>query len=284
MPACGIRVGFLACIAATAVVALSFVGPIPQDPNYHLFADARRIFWVPNFWNVISNVPFIVAGAFGLTRLSRLSHAQSSESYLVLCIGVLLTGLGSAYYHEAPSNATLLWDRLPMTVAFMALLSLLLGERVARRHRRGSLWALVSIGVGSTLYWAWTESSGHGDLRLYLLVQFLPVVLLPLILLMFRQKYLSNALLLSAFGLYVAAKALEHFDGQVFAALGYMSGHAIKHVVAAAAVLCIICAVPMRRGSSRSIDTRRIHGMRSFEAAGWQVRDTERSGSGVQRR
>ena len=242
-----LRVGVLAAISAVAVVALFFVGPIPQDPNYHLFADARRMLGIANFWNVVSNIPFVVVGAFGIMRFSRLAQPETSDGYFVMCLGVLLVGFGSAYYHLAPSNESLLWDRLPMTVAFMALLSLLLGERVTQSYHRSYLWLLVAAGVGSAVYWSWTELAGQGDLRPYALVQFLPIILMPLIILMFRTKYLSNTLLFSAFSLYFVAKALEQFDAQVFSALGFMGGHAIKHIAAAAAVLCIICAVPTRQ-------------------------------------
>lgn len=241
------RVGILLLISAATVIALFFVGPIPQDQNYHLFADTRRMFGVNNFFDVTSNVFFIFAGGLGLIRLSRLSQTLSAQGYFVMCLGVLFVAFGSAYYHLAPANESLVWDRLPMTVAFMALFSLLLGERVTENHNRYILWLLLAAGIGSVLYWAWTESSGNGDLRPYAVVQFLPIILMPLILIMFRQKYLSNGLLLSAFALYFVAKVFEYFDAQIFTALGFLSGHSIKHVAAAGAVLCIIYAVPARR-------------------------------------
>jgi Na+/melibiose symporter-like transporter len=162
-----------------------------------------------------------------------------------MCVSVILVGVGSAYYHQSPSNQTLLWDRLPMTVAFMALMSLLLEERVLSVRRPWLLWGLIAIGVASALYWSWTESLGRGDLRPYALVQFLPVILMPLILLLFRHRYLAGNLLLSAFLLYFAAKALEHFDQQILTAAQVMSGHALKHAVAALAVWCILLAVPV---------------------------------------
>lgn len=240
------RCAVLIIISVAAVLALLFVGPIPQDPGYHHFADSRRIAGVSNFWNVLSNVPFLAAGALGLFRYDKLSHEESANGYWVLCIGVVLVGLGSTYYHYDPTNETLLWDRLPMTVAFMALFSLLLGERVLHKPRPQLLWLFVSAGAAAALYWSWTESLGRGDLRPYLLVQFLPILLMPLMLVMFKPRYLSNRLLLGAFALYFVAKALEYFDGQVFSAISVISGHAVKHVVAAAAVLCIIYAVPTR--------------------------------------
>ncbi|MCQ8130104.1 ceramidase domain-containing protein [Methylomonas rivi] len=243
------RIGMLGVLGVAAVVTLFFVEPIAQDPNYHRFADARPLFGLANFWNVVSNLPFLAVGALGLYRCRRLVQPASGEAYRVMCWSVLLVGFGSAYYHADPTNATLLWDRLPMTVAFMALFSLLLGERVLPSQNRYRLWLLVAAGVASAFYWSWTESLGRGDLRPYLLVQFLPILLMPFMLLMFPERYLSNRLLLAAFALYFTAKLLEHFDGRIFSMLGFMGGHAIKHVAAAAAALCIIYAVPARRAN-----------------------------------
>jgi hypothetical protein len=243
------RVWILILLSLAAVFGLLLVGPIPQDPAYHLFADSRRFGWVSNFWNVASNLPFLAAGIIGLLRYPVLAHQESRAGYLILCLGALCVGFGSAYYHLAPTNGTLLWDRLPMTLGFMALLSLLLNERVARRHHSLWLWSLVAVGLGAALYWSWTESLGKGDLRPYALVQFLPFVLMPVILSLFRRRYLRSSLLLAAFGCYLTAKVLEYFDGQVFSALGFVSGHALKHLAAAVAVLCILYAVPTRRSS-----------------------------------
>lgn len=243
------RIAILAFVPILAVVAMFFVDPIPQDPGYHSFADSRPIGGISNFWNVLSNLPFLVVGIFGFYRYPRLSHRESTPGYLVMCAGVVLVSVGSSWYHLSPSNETLLWDRLPMTVAFMALVSLLLGERVIHKPAPGLLWLLVFAGAASAVYWAWTESLGRGDLRPYALVQFVPVLLTPLVLVLFPERYLSNRLLLAAFALYFAAKLLEHFDGQVLAATGVMSGHAFKHVAAAGAALCIIYAVPAKAGS-----------------------------------
>ncbi len=237
---CGILVG----IAVVAAIGLLLRGPIPQDPNYHHFADARTIAGIPNFWNVVSNLPFLIAGGIGFRRYSRLLHPETAQGYLMLCLGVFLVGCGSAYYHYAPSNASLLWDRLPMTVAFMAVLSLVLHERVIHGFRPWVLWVKVFVGVAAGLYWAWTESQGRGDLRPYAYVQFLPVLLMPLLLVLFRQRYLNTRWLLGAFGLYVGAKVLEHLDASVLSMTGCMSGHPIKHGVAAGAVLCLLYAVP----------------------------------------
>lgn len=238
------RVAILVVVCMAAAIGMLLLEPIPQDPGYHSFADNRPLLGINNFWNTVSNAAFVLIGIFGLTRTSRLSRRETKPGYLVLCSGVLLVGFGSAYYHLAPSNASLVWDRLPMTIAFMALFDMMLEERVLEKRRPFLLPILILVGALSVFYWAFTEAAGRGDLRPYALVQFLPMILIPLIILLFRKKYLSNSLLLSAFLLYFVAKAFEHFDAEVFSSIDFMSGHALKHIAAALAALCIICAVP----------------------------------------
>ncbi|MDP3837415.1 MAG: ceramidase domain-containing protein [Methylococcales bacterium] len=234
-------------IASIAVMAMLFFDRIPQDPAYHQFADTRQIAGIANFWNVFSNVPFLLAGGYGLWRWKYIIARQDHRAYIVLCIGVLLVSVGSAYYHYAPSTATLLWDRLPMTMAFMALFSLLLDERVIPREQSLTLVPLLIMGIGSAVYWYWSETRGAGDLRPYALVQFLPLVLIPLILWLFESSYLKGRLLVTALGFYVLAKLCEHFDRQLFELLGVISGHTMKHFLAGIASLCIIVAIPRRQ-------------------------------------
>lgn len=241
------RIGLLLLVSVMTVAALFFVGPIPQDLRYHLFADSNRVLGLENFWNIISNFPFIVVGFIGLSRCSRLTQVESTAGYIVFCVAAVFVGVGSSYYHDSPSNGSLLWDRLPMAVAFMAFLSMLLGERIITGYKQACLWLLVLIGLSAVVYWSWTESLGRGDLRPYLLVQFLPVLLIPLIVWLFPSRYMSNSLLLSSFALYFVAKLLEHFDTEIMDFTGLTGGHALKHVVAAVAGLCIIYAIPARR-------------------------------------
>lgn len=241
------RTDILVFMTAFAVVVMLFFDRIPQDPAYHLFVDTRKISGIQNFWNVLSNLPFLLVGVYGLWRYRYLPERSSNNAYIAVCIGVLLVSIGSAYYHYAPSTATLLWDRLPMTVAFMALFSLLLDECVLLSDKSLSLVPLLAIGIGSAVYWYWTETRGVGDLRPYALVQFLPLVLIPIILCLFGSDYLNNTLLIAALVLYVLAKGFEHFDKQVLALLGVMSGHTIKHLLSGIAGLCIILAVPIKK-------------------------------------
>ena len=219
---------FLAALAAVALVVLAFLPPIPQDPHYHAFADQRRLVGVPHFWNVVSNLPFLAVGAVGLMRFSDLTTR-------VLFIGIFLTGIGSSYYHLAPDDGTLFWDRLPMTIGFMALLAGAIGERTSARTGVLALWPLLALGLASLMLWRWT-----GDLRLYGLVQFYPVVALPILYWLF-PTYTGASYLIAAAAIYVLAKLLEHFDVAINGALGgVLSGHTFKHLAAAAACWAIV--------------------------------------------
>lgn len=226
------RLGILLLVSAVAVSAAFFHAPIPQDQAYHAFADARSWLGLPNFLDVMSNVVFLGVGVYGLRR----RPTANRPAYTTLCVGVLLVSLGSAYYHRAPSDATLLWDRLPMTVAFMGLFAMLLEERVTTLK---TLPVLVALGVASALYWRET-----GDLRPYILVQFLPLLLMPVILLLFPREFLDGRLLMVAVGFYVLAKVLETYDRQVFSSVSVVSGHTLKHLAAGVASFFVIASVP----------------------------------------
>src|SRR5882757_1198304 len=114
----------LAAMALSLAVVMLFVPTIPQSQGYHAFADQRALLGIPNFWNVISNVPFVVVGAIGLR------HYRDDPATFVLFAGIFLTGFGSAYYHWSPNDGTLFWDRLPITLGFTAILSGIIAERV----------------------------------------------------------------------------------------------------------------------------------------------------------
>jgi hypothetical protein len=235
----------LMAIIFFAILGMFFVAPIPQDPHYHMFSDQRTICGINHFWNVISNLPFLIVGIYGLWRLPQIQIPNIKLAYVIFCVGVILVCFGSGYYHYNPNSHTLVWDRLPMTIAFMALFSLLLHERVLKNPKTFSLIPLLLIGAASVFYWDWTESQGQGDLRFYALVQFLPILLIPLILWLYPKFYFDSRLLLWAFVFYFLAKLLEHFDQNIFSFLGEMSGHSLKHVSAAIAVLFIIRSIPV---------------------------------------
>jgi hypothetical protein len=248
------RVVVLLGVTVAVIAALAAVPPIPQDPAYHHFADQRSLLGIANALNVLSNAAFTAVGIMGLWRLFRretpgatFEHSADRWPYVVLFIGVMLTGFGSWYYHRAPDNARLVWDRLPMTVGFGGLVAAVLGERLSPRVGRVALPVLLAMGVASVLYWRATELRGVGDLRPYAFVQFFPVVLIPMLMVLFPSRYTRGGDLLGAGALYGVAKVCEHFDEQFIAVGGIVSGHTLKHLVAAAATLLIVRMLRLRR-------------------------------------
>ena len=222
------KVALVVCLGiAGAVVAFAFP-PLAQDPRYHDFADQRTIAGIPNLLNVASNVVFAVAGFVGLRRGRRCGVAATT-----LFAAAILVAAGSAWYHLHPNNQTLVWDRLPMTVVFMSLVALVIGDRIGPRAGRAVFGPLLAVGIGSVVWWRLS-----GDLRLYALVQFFPMLAVPLMLFLFRGRYRAVGFCW-VLGWYVLAKVFELADRQVFAMGGLVSGHTLKHLAAGIAVVQI---------------------------------------------
>jgi len=223
------RVLALIGLTVASLAGLMLLPPIPQDQGYHQFADQRTLLGIPNFWNVVSNLPFIAVGAAGLRQF----HRQPAT--FVLFLGIFLTGFGSSYYHWSPSDGTLFWDRLPMTLCFMAILAVVIGERVDTRAGAVLLSPLLAVGLFSLLLWRWT-----GDLRLYAWVQFFPILALLLMFLMFPAKYTGTSWWLIAAALYALAKLLEFYDRAIYSVGSLLSGHTLKHLAAASACYAVL--------------------------------------------
>lgn len=208
-----------------------------QDPSYHRFADARLLLGVPNAFDVLSNLAFAAVGIAALLFLGRRPDAfvdrREGLPWIVLFVGVALTSVGSAWYHLAPDNARLVWDRLPMTLGFMGLFAALLAERVSVRMGLALLPALLLAGLTSVVYWHVTETAGRGDLRPYFLVQFYPLLAILLLLAVFPARYTGATNLLVALAFYLAAKVAESYDAAIYGFGGLVSGHTVKHLLAA---------------------------------------------------
>src|SRR5687767_1304240 len=114
-------------LMAISLAGLTLFAPLSQDQSYHQFADQRVLFGIPNFWNVVSNLPFIALGAAGLMPL------RSYPISVVLFSGIFLSAFRSSYYHWNPDDASLVWDRLPMTLCFGAILAAVVEERLDAR-------------------------------------------------------------------------------------------------------------------------------------------------------
>lgn len=238
-------------VAFAALLLIAWQGPIPQPSGYHDFADRRHLLGIQNFWNVASNLPFLVLGGLGLLALLRgptpgvlppLRHA-----YFCFFIGAAMVALGSGYYHWSPDHTTLVWDRLPMTIAFMAFFAIMLGEQLEPRLGRAALWPLVLAGIASVVYWHLSENAGRGDLRPYVVVQFVPMLLVPLMLLLFHSRLNRTNLIWAVLAAYAVAKLFEAFDRPLFELTGLLSGHTLKHLAAAAGVYFMWRAVRVRQ-------------------------------------
>ena len=238
------RIALLIGLGAVAILIAFLLAPVPQDPGYHQFADGRTVFGIPNFWNVISNAPFLLVALWGVRALGNpRAFAESWEryAYIALLSGLALVAFGSSYYHLHPNDATLFWDRLPMAIVFMALLAITVGERVHPRAGALLLTPLLALGVASLLDWRVT-----GDLRLYGLVQFYPMLALPLMLAVFPPRYTGTVGIWAMIGFYALAKLLEFADHPIWSVAAPISGHPWKHVAGAAAMLCYVEAVRHR--------------------------------------
>lgn len=253
------RAWWLVALAFLAAAVLFMHGPIPQWPDYHHFADARGWRGLPNAQNVLSNLPFAVVGVWGLLGWRRRQGepgVPGLPAWRVFAGALACTAVGSSVYHWAPSNDTLLGDRLPIAWACAALTCAFLAERVDTRFGRlpVALGAVVA-GTGAVLYWWLTEQAGAGDLRPYLMVQFLPMLLVPAALLMrlplpespvagAAARVVPAAAWWWVLGLYGLAKVAELADAPVYEALSLAtSGHVLKHLLAAAAAAVVLRAV-----------------------------------------
>ncbi|KAJ7527303.1 hypothetical protein O6H91_16G047800 [Diphasiastrum complanatum] len=205
---------------------------IPQDESYHDFADQRQFFGIPNALDVISNFPFLVIGIIGLVLcLKKKYFSLRGEvwGWAFFFIGIAATAFGSSYYHLHPTDARLVWDRLPMTVAFASIMAVFIIERFDEWTGTVSILPLLAAGVISVAYWRYAD-----DLRPYALVQFVPCIAIPAMAIVLPPKYTHSSFWLWAAGCYLLAKVMEALDKQIFTWTGQVvSGHTLKHLSAA---------------------------------------------------
>ncbi|HUG78426.1 MAG TPA: hypothetical protein VML57_13180 [Burkholderiales bacterium] len=226
----------------------------PQD--YHQFADARVLFGIENAADTLSNLAFLAVGIMGLAFLWRERAAGASRRfaspremtpYFLFFAGVAATSAGSAYYHLAPDDARLAWDRLPMAVAFMSLLAAVIVERVNVRAGLRLLWPLVILGAASVVYWRVSATAGAEDLRPYGVVQFGSIAAILAIAALFRSRYTHAGAIFWVAGAYAMAKLFEALDREIYALGHLVSGHTLKHLAAALGVYLLLRSLKRRQ-------------------------------------
>lgn len=246
----------LAGFSVLSLAAALLLPAVPQPLGYHDFADHRDFCGIANFLDVVSNAGFLLVGIVGLRVVRRRSTGfeQPAERvpYSAFFVGMVLTALGSAYYHLAPDNERLFWDRLPMTIAFMSLVSAQVVDRVSVRAGLALLAPLLLLGVASVVYWRATERAGDGNVVPYGVLQGTSVVLLAVFALSHPSRYTRGTDIGWVFAGYVVAKLLEAADRQAFAIGHVLSGHTLKHLVAAVAG-AVVCRMLARRSLQASI-------------------------------
>ena len=236
------RTTLLAAIPVVVLAVLFSLSPIPQPLEYHLFADSRGCFGIPNFGDVASNLAFLVAGLLGLYRCLTARPDGARFAWIVFFAGAALVSAGSAYYHWEPNNRTLVWDRLPMTVGFMGAYVALLSEYIGRRLEPALILPAVALGFASVIYWGFTD-----DLRLYFAVQGTVFASVIALIAAFPHPPRQRGFLALALGTYALAVVCEQLDRQIFELLaGVVSGHTIKHMLAACAVFVLVRMMHLR--------------------------------------
>lgn len=229
------KLGMLLACVGTMVAVVFARPPIPQPPQYNQFSDSRSVLGIPNGADVLSNAGFLIVAVIAAISFRRekptFIDGRERWAWIALFFGVGLTFFGSSYFHLAPDDARLVWDRLPMSLGFMGLLAAIIGERVNVRVGDYLLLPLLGTGLASVLWWQRTN-----DLRLYVLVQFGSLVVILLLVGLFPARYTRGWDLFIAIGAYAAAKVFEAYDGQILRTTGFIGGHAIKHLAAAFSV------------------------------------------------
>ena len=226
---------------------------IPQPPQYHQFADRYACFGVIGCSDIASNALFALSGLAGLHFLSgeagrrAFIDAREALPYRLFFFAAILVGLGSGYYHLAPDNSRLVWDRAAISLALMSLFAAIISERVSLAAGLRLLPLLFAAGLGSVIYWGWSEANSSGDLRAYGVIQFYPMLLIPLLLRLYPPRYSGDKDILAVIGLYLLALLCDFMDHQIAALTGAVSGHTVKHAIAALAMYCVVVRLKRRR-------------------------------------
>ena len=213
--------------------------PVDDPARYFNFADKRSMGGIPNAFDVLSNLAFLLFGGIGIKKVFESRRRFSSIFFycgLLIAGAAILTGFGSAFFHWNPTPATLLWDRLPMTVAFSSVLAMVIADRVDEKIGKWILLSLPPLGLLSVIGF----SEGWLTLRPYIALQYGSILFIVILVTILPAKAMSNSLVWSAFGLYAVAKVFELADSFVYDITGLISGHTLKHLFAALAVYKVL--------------------------------------------
>ena len=239
------EIGFLIGLIILLLLAI-FLPAIAQNQNYHNFIDQRTFFRIKNASNTLSNLAFIVVGLWGLINFYKNKYIKISNSFSVLLnlffISIILTGLGSSYYHLSPNDFTLVFDRLALSLTFAVILAMLASIRISERSGFHTLAELIILATLSVLLWNY-----NGNLTPYAVLQFGGIVIIALTLLLTKAPKQSPCFA-SLIILYGFAKLAEFYDVEIFKlSQNLISGHTLKHLIGAIAVLIFISPLKVKK-------------------------------------
>ena len=243
----------IVAVPLAILLTIALLPPLPDPKVFLRLVDTRSFLGIPNFLNVVSNIPFLLVGCWGLWFLARAGNngktfedARERWPYLVAFLAVTLTCFGSTYYHLAIDPGGLFWDRLPMAAGFMALLSAVIVERISIRLGLRLLLPLVVLGIASVLYWRWGLLDTPGNILPYALVQYGSLAAILFICATRPSRYTRGAHTAGVIGIYGLAKVAEVLDAQVYALGEIVSGHTLKHLIAAFAIYWLLRMLRLR--------------------------------------
>ncbi|MBC7376818.1 MAG: hypothetical protein H7346_05200 [Burkholderiaceae bacterium] len=242
-----------------ALLALGIFGPaLAQPVHAHVFADQRMWLGIPCALDVLSNLPFALWGVAGLLAVTRvpalaIQGAQRSMATLFFA-GLVVTAAASSWYHLRPDDAGLVMDRLGMVLPFAGLLGLAVADRVSERAGVATGLAIMLLGPLSVAVWAAT-----GNVLPWAVVQFGGMLLVCALALRRPCGAALGVRLGVVISIYALAKLLELGDQPIHELTGgIISGHSLKHLVAAFAAWPLISALNLARGAghnrTRSVD------------------------------
>ena len=239
------EISFLSGLIILLILAI-FLPSIQQDQNYHNFADQRALFGVNNAFDTLSNLAFIIVGILGLFNFYNNKFIKISNSFSVILnlffISIILTGLGSGYYHLSPNDFTLVFDRLALTLVFTFILAMLASIRISERSGFHTLAELIILAPLSVLLWNY-----NGNLTPYAVLQFGGIIIIVLTLLLTKAQKQSPCFA-SLIILYGFAKVAEFYDVEIFKlSQNLISGHTLKHLIGAIAVLIFISPLKVKK-------------------------------------
>ena len=238
--------GLLAAFVGLALLAC--LAPALPDPGTvgAPFADDRAWHGLPHALDVLSNLPFAAFGVWGLLRLRRFDtlHERGLPANALDCAwlffaGLIFTAAGSVFYHLEPDALRLAADRAGMAIAFAGLIGFAVCERVSQRAG----WPAACFAFAAGLL-AVAVCHEHGDVLPWAVVQFGGMGLVFSLALLRPVAGAMGLRLAAVIGLYGVAKLFELGDAAVYEATGqWVSGHSLKHLVAAGAAWPVLQAL-----------------------------------------